>query len=100
MIDNQTFAGLIDDPHDVKRIAEGIFVAVNKSFEYDNNQNPKQSEVKRRFELCVDLFKQLRGDLQWGVGRILDHMPRYLRNELDGIAWTPDPRRTWVGADA
>ena len=100
MIDNQTFAGLIDDPRDGKRIANGIFVAVNKSFEYDKNETPKAAEVKRRFNICVDLFKQLRGDLQWGVGRILDHMSIYLRNELDGISWTPDTRRTWVGSDA
>jgi hypothetical protein len=31
--------------------------------------------------------------------RVLDHLPEYLRCELDGIPWQPDTRMVWVPAD-
>lgn len=56
-------------------------------------------EVRRRFAICERLLRHLRGDLGWGLQRVLDHLPRYLRAELDGIPWQPDARTLWVPAD-
>lgn len=57
------------------------------------------AEVRRRFAICERLLRHLRGDLGWGLQRVLDHLPRYLRAELDGIPWQPDTRTLWVPAD-
>jgi hypothetical protein len=52
-------------------------------------------EVKRRFAICAKIFEALRGDLKWSIARVLDHLPRYLRAELDGVSWMPDTRGAW-----
>lgn len=54
-------------------------------------------EIKRRTEMCLAIFKVLRGDLKWTVERILDFLPTYLRKQLDGAPWEPEARRaTWT----
>jgi len=58
-----------------------------------------QAEVRRRFGICERLFRQLRGDLHWGLTRVLDHLPTYLRYELDGQPWEPDARSCWMPDD-
>lgn len=56
-------------------------------------------EVRRRFAICERLVRRLRGDLGWGLQRVLDHLPAYLRSELDGAPWEPDARAVWVPED-
>jgi hypothetical protein len=56
-------------------------------------------EVRRRFAICERLVRQLRGDLGWGLQRVLDRLPVYLRCELDGVRWVPDARVVWVPED-
>ena len=74
--------------------------AISDSFLVDGARQT-QSEIKRRFNLCGMIFESLRGDLKWPVVRALDHIPRYLRCELDRepynpkaeserVIWTPD----------
>ncbi len=82
----------------------GIEAAVTTSFVQDHAQdnsviirgrtpNITKSETVRRTQLCMRIFKELRGDLDWGVDRILDHLPRFLRSELDGVSWQPEAKR-------
>ena len=74
---------------------------VEESFANDQikMQRITQAEVKRRIEITCAIFQQLRGDLSWGLERVFDHLPRYLRNELEGIPWKPDERKMWVPDD-
>lgn len=80
------------------RVVVGIEAAVAKSFEVDGARMTGD-EVRRRFGICERLYRQLRGDLGWGVQRVLGHLPRYLRCELDGQPWEPDTRTLWVPQD-
>lgn len=72
--------------------------AVERSFEVDRAR-VTGVEIRRRFDLCLCIFTHLRGDLGWGLLRILDRLPRYLRCELDGQPWAPDHRTCWMPAD-
>lgn len=93
----------------IPKVVRGIEAAVLKSFEAEklpgriilvtgaSAASPRQAEMKRRVELCTKIFKSLRGDLSWGIDRILDQMPRFLRCELDGVPWEPEARlATWT----
>jgi len=76
----------------------GIERAVTRSFEVDGARMT-DAEVRHRFGICERLFRQLRGDLGWGLQRVLDRLPHYLRCELDGQTWEPDPRTIWMPQD-
>ena len=88
----------IADSEQVQRAVLGIERAVARSFETDAARMT-DAEVRRRFGICERLFRQLRGDLRWGLHRVLDHLPHYLRCELDGQAWEPDRRTIWMPDD-
>lgn len=83
---------------ELARAALGIERVVAQSFEADRARMTG-AEVRRRFQICERLFRQLRGDLGWGLVRLLDHLPHYLRCELDGNAWEPDRRTCWMPGD-
>ena len=83
------------------RLDHAVFAiehTVTRSFELDGSRITA-AEVRRRFEICERLFRQLRGDLGWGLQRVLDHLPHYLRCELDGQPWEPDRRTCWMPGD-
>jgi hypothetical protein len=82
----------------VARVMLTIERAITRSFAEDGSR-ATGDEVRRRFALCERLLRQLRGDLGWGLQRALDHLPKYLRCELDGAPWMPDARTVWVPAD-
>jgi hypothetical protein len=82
----------------LERAVLGIERAVARSFEADGARMTA-AEVRRRFGICERLLRQLRGDLGWGLHRVLDHLPHYLRCELDGQAWEPDQRTLWMPED-
>ncbi len=65
----------------------------------DDNARVTGDEIRRRFAICERLVRRLRGDLGWGLQRVLDHLPRYLRCELDGVPWEPDVRTVWTPGD-
>lgn len=86
-----------------KLVGEGQIGAVTNSFvnsvagSFAADNGPQtQNEIKRRFNLCCEIFENLRGDLLWAVDRALDYIPRYLRCELDGEPYDPvsDSKRT------
>lgn len=90
------------------RVGIGIHRAVELSFDEDVRRarsarmpEPRitRREAKRRFEISLRIYRQLRGDLKWGSQRALDMLPRYLRCELDQTPWTPDQRKIWVPGD-
>ncbi len=91
------FLALIESEQ-LGRVLRGIEHAVTRSFETDGARMT-DAEVRRRFGICERLFRQLRGDLGWGVIRVLDRLPHYLRCELDGQAWEPDHRTLWIPED-
>jgi len=80
------------------RVTAAIERAIDRSFREDASRMTGD-EVRRRFAICERLLRHLRGDLGWGLQRVLDHLPEYLRCELDGIPWQPDTRTVWVPAD-
>ena len=76
-------------------LMDGIRRAVAASYA-TNPCTRTEAETARRARMCVEIALQLRGDVQWGVHRICDYLPRYLRAELNGEAWKPDERALWV----
>lgn len=97
------FRGLIADDL-VGRVTNDFIEVIGKSFAEDQKRSGKpirmtQAEVKRRFDMCAKIFALLRGDLHWGIQRITDHLPIYLRAELDGKPWEPDQRQCWMPGD-
>ncbi len=82
----------------VARVTLAIERVIADSFGADDAR-VTGDEVRRRFAICERLVRQLRGDLGWGLHRVLDHLPVYLRCELDGVPWEPDARVVWVPED-
>jgi hypothetical protein len=82
----------------VGRVMAGIECAISRSFE-DDGARITGDEIQRRFTICERLIERLRGDLGWGLHRVLDHIPHYLRCELDGQPWEPNKRTIWVPED-
>ena len=102
------FASLVTEDK-VGKVVIGIEAAVAQSFMEDaqpgriiivhGGNRITQAEIKRRGEMCIKIFRVLRGDLKWTVERILDHLALYLRKELDGVTWEPEARRaSWFGS--
>jgi hypothetical protein len=82
----------------VAHVTLAIERVIADSFRVDGAR-PTGDEVRRRFAICERLLRRLRGDLGWGLQRVLDHLPAYLRCELDGVPWEPDARAVWVPED-
>lgn len=93
-----TLAALMKNPRDLGYVVEGFERIIYQSFVQDHGRQTL-SEIRRRFQICTHIFKELRGDLDWGLQRILDHLPAYLRADLDGEKWEPDTRKCWVPTD-
>jgi len=94
-------ASLVKDERLIARAVLGIEEAIARSFGQDalrDGREPRMTgaEVKHRFDICVRILKTLRGDLGWSVERSMDHLPRLLRAELDGVPWAPDDRTLWT----
>lgn len=57
-----------------------------------------QAEVKRRFAICFESYRQLRNEYKWGLVRSLDHMYPLLKVALDGRVCRFDTTRSsWHG---
>jgi hypothetical protein len=93
----RTFLNLVEDGQ-LGQAVLGIERAVAQSFDADGARMTG-AEVHRRFDICERLVRQLQGDLSWGLHRVLDHLPQYLRCELDGVPWEPDRRTCWMPGD-
>lgn len=89
-----------------RRVTQAIYRAVEESFLVDKKRDGRSrsikvtaDELKRRVNICLKVYKELRGDLDWGLQRAIDHLPMYLRRSLDGVAWEPDQRKVWAPGD-
>ena len=104
------FASLLLN-HQIPKVVKGIEHAVSGSFVEDRKPGliilvsgarsaaPARTEVKRRTAICIKIFRELRGALDWSVARILDHLPKFLRCSLNGTPWEPEARRaSWAAA--
>ena len=84
------------------RLTNGIFAAVDRSFR-DKEQRLKRditlTEIKDRFEACIKQAKMLRGDLGWGVERIVGAMDEIMICHLAKVDYVPDKRKVWVPRD-
>ncbi len=93
-----SFKQLVGDHTALADVVNGIQTTIELSFAVDG-ATITGAEVKRRFQLCEGIFKVLRGDMQWGIARIVDHLPEYLRAELNGETWEPNSRTCWMPKD-
>lgn len=53
-------------------------------------------EIQRRYKMCSAIMAALVRDCHWAPSKALDHVPRYLRIELDGGTWEPPKRASWI----
>lgn len=83
----------------VGRVTNAFTEMIAASMAVDNAPTTAH-EIKRRFGICLRVFRELRGDLKWSIAKILDHLPYYLRCELDGGKYNPNDetrgRKSWV----
>lgn len=89
-----SFAQLVRNPNDLKRIFLAINSSIANSFEQDKARSPlvlivTDHEVRRRFKICEKWFRVMRGDCGYSIDRTLDFIPLALRNELDGVMFEP-----------
>lgn len=80
-------------------LVEGITVAMYRSFKEQSMKMPTDADKRQRFAICMDWAVTLRGDLQWGVQRIVGAMPEILRATLSGGKWQPTQRQCWIPGD-
>lgn len=83
------------DPHQRDQAVTAITNAVGKTLDDDGKTDPKQSEIKERFEKALGLVQVMRNDLGWSWRRIDDNLAVALREKLDNGDWTPPTRSTW-----
>lgn len=57
---------------------------------------PTLREVNRRVDLAKGIYLQLYNECKWTDQRILDHLPAFLANGLDGL----DPIPEWAQSNA
>jgi hypothetical protein len=80
-------------------LVNGITDALYISFEQSGMKSPTFEDKRQRFAICMNWAIKLRGDLKWGVQRIVDAMPEILRTELSGSKWEPSQRQCWIPED-
>ncbi len=95
----ETLLQMFPPPVMLGQLTKGIVAAVEKSFEGTEMRNPTKEEVKRRFEICVKAAKIMRGDLKFGMQRLLGELPNVLKVELRGDKWEPPTRQCWLPSD-
>lgn len=83
------------DETEIVKMVKGFERAIERSFSEDKGTRTND-EVRRRFDICARIYRELRGDLKWSLPRIMDNLPRALRCALDGTPWKPDDRRVWT----
>lgn len=80
-------------------LVDGITDAIYGSFRDQRMKMPTHADKSQRFTICMDWAVILRGDLQWGVQRIVGAMPDILRTTLAGGKWQPSKRQCWIPED-
>lgn len=88
------FADLVRKPEDLQRAALGFIRAIENSFVQDSERSVltilrTEKEVNRRFAICEEWFRIMRGDCGFSLDRSLDYLPHALRCSLDGVSFEP-----------
>jgi hypothetical protein len=84
------------------RLTKGVTEAVDRSFRDSEGRLRRDIthiEIKDRFSACIKWARTLRGDLKWGVDRIVGQMDEILRCHLAKADYSPPERKCWVPAD-
>lgn len=104
-MDVGVFASLLNEQEQIGEVAQAIEDAVAKSFAEDRSRSTiilpsltsvSEADRKHRAGICIRIFRVLRGDMRWSWQRAIDHVPQYLRQELDGTSWEPSARAAWT----
>jgi hypothetical protein len=93
---------LVRSDSEAKEVFAGFFKAIVASFYTDQVQllQITAHELRRRVMLCIQLFRDMRGDCYWTLNRTLDTLPHALRVTLDGEVFEPKKERsTWAATD-
>jgi hypothetical protein len=84
------------------RLTNAITVAIDRSFHDAEGRLQREitrTEIKDRFSTCIKWARVLRGDLQWGVERIVGQFDEILRCYLAKAEYIPPQRKCWVPSD-
>jgi hypothetical protein len=84
------------------RLTNAINECIFKSFCDDKGKmrtDVTQAEVKDRFTVCINTARQLRGDLRWGLERIVGALDEALICHLAKTDFKPSDRKCWVPSD-
>jgi hypothetical protein len=79
-------------------ISESVFKSLCDAQGKMSGDVPR-AEVKDRFKACVMAARMLRGDLKWGLERIVGVLDEVLICHLSKTEFKPSDRRCWVPAD-
>ena len=77
------------------RVADAITKAIGASFVTHDQAVQTDAEVKRRFEICLELAQVMRNDLKWSWVRVCDALPQALNDVLTDGEWVPPARSAW-----
>jgi hypothetical protein len=99
MATNGSLLELAGDGKNLGRVTRAIMDMVAASFEVHPMRHATTDEVRRRGDICIDVFKRLRGELHWSLDRCLDKIPEYLGAQLSGIDWRPSARTIWTPSE-
>lgn len=83
-------------------LTRGIFEAVDRSFQHDKGKMKGDitiAEIRSRFAACVHWAKILRGDLKWGLERVIGQFDEILRCHLTKTPYKVPTRACWVPED-
>lgn len=84
------------------RLTRGIHEAVERSFQDDKGRmrtDITQWEIRDRVTACVKQAKMMRGDLKWGLDRIVGQMDEVLRCHLAKTDYKVPTRALWMPED-
>lgn len=84
------------------KLTRAVTTAIDKSFRDPEGRLYKeitQAEIRDRFTACLKQAKILRGDLKWGVERIVGQLDEILRCHLAKRDYVPPQRKCWIPSD-
>ena len=94
-----TLLSLFQTKEDIGALTKGVMEAVKKSFDKHAMNNPTHTEIKRRFMFCIEAAKIMRGDLKFGLQRLIAEFDNVLAVRLRGETWEPPTRACWIPSD-
>jgi hypothetical protein len=84
------------------KLTRAMTLTIDRSFhdaERRLQRDITQFEIKDRFQACMKWARILRGDLKWGVDRVIGQLDDILRCHLAKMDYVPPDRKCWVPTD-